>query len=75
METNRYSWHSVSKVSADQTRCCMSNYYFSEQSPDDDNYFHVTSFIGRPEQPLRRFLGNIDNRLRNVISKILKITR
>ena len=75
METNKYSWHSVSKVSADRPRCCISNYYFSKQSPDGDNYFHVTSFMGRPEQPLKRFLGNIDNSLRNVISKILKITR
>jgi len=75
METNKYSWHSVSKVTAERPRCCVSNYYFSEISPHDNEYFHVTSFTGRPEQPLRRFFGVIDNVLRNVVSKTLKIGR
>lgn len=74
METTKHSWHSVSKVIAERPRCCVSNYYFSEISPHADEYFHVTSFVGRPEQPLRRFFGVIDNALRNVISKILKKT-
>lgn len=30
METNKISWHSVSKVEIDRPRCCVSNYYFSE---------------------------------------------
>ena len=72
METNKTSWHSVSKVTADRPRCCVSNYYFSETSPDGDEYFHVTSFSGRPEQPMRRVIGVVDNALRNIISKTLK---
>ena len=75
METNKTSWHSVSKVNAERPRCCVSNYYFSEISPDGDEYFHVTSFLGRPEQPIRRILGVLDNGLRNFLSRTLKIGR
>ncbi len=75
METNKTSWHSVSKVNAERPRCCVSNYYFSEFSPDGDEYFHVTSFLGRPEQPFRRYLGVLDNGLRNFVSRTLKIGR
>jgi Rps23 Pro-64 3,4-dihydroxylase Tpa1-like proline 4-hydroxylase len=75
METNKTSWHSVSKVIADRPRCCVSNYYFSKNSPDGDEYFHVTSFSGRPEQPVRKVIGFVDNALRNIISKTLKVGR
>ena len=75
METNKTSWHSVSKVNAERPRCCVSNYYFSEISPDGNEYFHVTSFLGRPEQPFRRYLGVLDNGLRNFVSRMLKIGR
>ena len=75
METNRTSWHSVSKVLIDRPRCCVSNYYFSKNSPSENEYFHVTSFLGRPEQPIRRFIGIIDNALRNIVSKTFKIGR
>ena len=75
METNKYSWHSVSKVMAERPRCCVSNYYFSEISPYGNEYFHVTSFTGRPEQPLRKILGVVDNALRNFVSRTLKIGR
>ena len=75
METNRTSWHSVSEVTADRPRCCVSNYYFSKQSPDGEHYFHVTSFSGRPEQKFRTVIGIMDNALRNAVSKILKVGR
>ncbi len=75
METNKTSWHSVSKVTTDRPRCCVSNYYFSKISPNGDDYFHVTSFLGRPEQPIKRLIGFVDNTLRNVISKTLKVGR
>ncbi|WAH56946.1 2OG-Fe(II) oxygenase [Pseudomonas silvicola] len=75
METNKDSWHSVSPVRADTPRCCVSNYYFSAQSPDEKDYFHVTSFSGRPEEPGRRLLGIVDNGLRNVVSKVLRSGR
>ncbi|MFZ4968126.1 2OG-Fe(II) oxygenase [Pseudomonas gingeri] len=77
METNKDSWHSVSKVRVEGPRCCVSNYYFSEESPDDEDksYFHVTSFNGRPEEPGRRALGVVDNTLRNAVSKLLRVGR
>ncbi|MCU7215096.1 2OG-Fe(II) oxygenase [Pseudomonas sp. VE 196-7] len=75
METNKYSWHSVSGVRAETPRCCVSNYYFSATSPDDHDYFHVTSFSGRPEEPGRRLLGIVDNQLRNTVSKVLRVGR
>jgi Rps23 Pro-64 3,4-dihydroxylase Tpa1-like proline 4-hydroxylase len=75
METTKKSWHSVSPVTVDRPRCCVSSYYFSEESPDSDDYFHVTSFTGRPEEKFRRALGAIDNAARNGISKLLKVGR
>lgn len=75
METNKTSWHSVSQVMVDRPRCCVSNYYFSKTSPDSKEYFHVTSFTGRPEEKIKRAYGVIDNMLRNFISKTLKIGR
>jgi Rps23 Pro-64 3,4-dihydroxylase Tpa1-like proline 4-hydroxylase len=74
METTKTSWHSVSPVVVDKPRCCISNYYFSTISPDESDYYHVTSFSGRPDQKLKKALGVVDNALRNVISKTLKIT-
>ena len=50
METTRTSWHSVQPVTADRPRCCVSNYYFSQRSPEQRDYYHVTSFLGRPDQ-------------------------
>ena len=70
MVTNRHSWHSVSPVQTDQMRCCLSNYYFSEIPSDDEAYFHVTSFRGRPEQPLRDLVLRADANLRMAVRKV-----
>ncbi|PQA86535.1 2OG-Fe(II) oxygenase [Hyphococcus luteus] len=75
METDRTSWHSVNPVVADAARCCVSNYYFSAASPDGADYYHVTSFMGRPEQPFLRFVNAADNMLRQQIASRLKISR
>lgn len=55
MNTNRTSFHSVSPIrgAGGELRRCVSNYYFSPESPEGYDYFHVTSFRGRPEQPFR----------------------
>jgi Rps23 Pro-64 3,4-dihydroxylase Tpa1-like proline 4-hydroxylase len=68
--TNRSSWHSVSKVRANRNRTCVSNYYFSEVSPEGEDYFHVTSFRGRPEDPWRDLLLRADAALRSLIRKV-----
>lgn len=70
METTPVSWHSVSEVRTNQVRKCVSNYYFSSESPTGSNYFNVTSFSARPEQPFRRILARVDNKLRQTIRKI-----
>lgn len=69
--TNRTSWHSVSKVERDRLRTCVSNYYFSPVSPEGEDYFHVTSFRGRPENPLTDTVLRADALLRNLIRKML----
>lgn len=70
METNRKSWHSVSPVLVEKERCCVSNYYFSQQSPEGEEYFNVTSFNARPEHKIRRIYCKIDNALRHCARKI-----
>ncbi|QPF82964.1 2OG-Fe(II) oxygenase [Bradyrhizobium genosp. L] len=75
METNKTSWHSVSPVQVDRPRCCVSNYYFSTISPDATDYFHVTSFTGRPDETVKKIVGVADNALRNMVSKTLGVGR
>ena len=70
METNRYSWHSVSPVVVDQARACVSNYFFSAESPEDRDYYHVTSFTGRPGQLAKRGFGVIDNAARKLARQL-----
>jgi Rps23 Pro-64 3,4-dihydroxylase Tpa1-like proline 4-hydroxylase len=75
METNRFSWHSVNPVLVDGNRCCISNYYFSQTSPEHRDYYHVTSFVGRPDQQLKRLWGRVDNYTRQWIAVNLKTSR
>lgn len=72
MATDRGSWHSVSQVLHDGSRCCVSNYYFSSYSPEEQEYFHVTSFRGRPEEKLRDTVLQADAALRMSIRKVFK---
>ncbi|MGS0755709.1 2OG-Fe(II) oxygenase [Roseateles sp. GG27B] len=71
MATNETSWHSVCAVKGER-RCCVSNYYFSDSPPNKNDYFHVTSFRGRPEQPIRDVILRADAALRSGIRKIFK---
>jgi len=70
MTTGPHSWHSVSRVLRDASRCCVSNYYFSPQPLGGSPYFRVTSFRGRPEQPLRDLVLRLDGRLRQALRKL-----
>lgn len=69
METHHQAWHSVSPV-LDGTRRCISNYYFAPTPMRAEQPFHVTSFRGRPEQPLRDLLLRADIALRMAIRKL-----
>lgn len=71
METNPWSWHSVSQVKVDKLRCCVSNYYFSPMSPTGKDYFNVTSFSARPEQKGLRALAWVDNKLRQALRRVV----
>ncbi len=41
MITNDRSWHSVSPVKFDGNRCCISNYYFSDFSANQNSLFDI----------------------------------
>lgn len=69
MATDQASWHSVNRIRRDDQRCCVSNYFFSETPPHGKAYFHVTSFRGRPEEPLRNAALKLDVMLRTGIRK------
>lgn len=71
MVTHQKSWHSVNPVRATHaSRCCVSNYYFSHTPVSEKEYFHVTSFRGRPEQPVRDVVLQGDAALRMGIRKV-----
>lgn len=64
METNRTSWHAVNPVLCDAPRCCVFNYFFSEQSPENEDYFfNKSSFRARPEQKFLRTMDCIKDAL------------
>ena len=64
METTPWSWHSVSEVKGEGERCCVSNYFFSSNSPTTEKSFHVTSFQALPNKKIMRLVCNIDNKMR-----------
>jgi Rps23 Pro-64 3,4-dihydroxylase Tpa1-like proline 4-hydroxylase len=70
MITNKSSIHSVSKVMVDGQRCCVSNYYFSPKPAEESAYFHVTSFYGRPDEPIKNIFLRTDAYLRQLVRKI-----
>lgn len=72
MNTNRTSYHSVNPIHGvgAAARNCISNYYFSPESPEGYDYFHVTSFRGRPEQPLRDAWLRFDAWARGIYRKV-----
>jgi Rps23 Pro-64 3,4-dihydroxylase Tpa1-like proline 4-hydroxylase len=71
METNRTSWHSVCRVTGETARQCVSNYYFAPMPADGVPYRHVTTFTGRPEEPLKRMvLGVMDGVVLNTVGRL-----
>ena len=75
METTKNSWHSVDHICSNIVRCCVSNYFFSNNSPEEYEYYHVTSFLGRPNERLKRAYGMIDNLLRSTFVKFTGVSR
>ncbi len=69
MATDRTSWHSVNEVVADGTRRCVSNYYFSKTSPEQQPYFHATSYRAEHATGLTDLVMKVDNTLRTAVLK------
>lgn len=72
MATHNDSLHSVSPVVFDGNRCCVSNYYFSDEPLLQSDSFHVTSFRGRPENKLTDRILQLDTWARMMIRKLFK---
>ncbi|MFB9054666.1 2OG-Fe(II) oxygenase [Formosa undariae] len=72
MATHKKSWHSVSPVTANASRQCVSNYYFSNSPLQTTDTFHVTTFRGRPEQKITNQILKLDSFLRMNLRKIFK---
>ncbi|HEX6279596.1 MAG TPA: 2OG-Fe(II) oxygenase [Pyrinomonadaceae bacterium] len=70
MATNDKSFHSVNAVQCDKPRRCISNYYFSPNSPNGYETFHVTYFMARPEQKVRRIVTKVDSDIRTLVRKL-----
>lgn len=70
MVTSPHSWHSVSKNASAEARCCVSNYYFSDEPAGDEAYFHPTTFRGRPEEPLRDVVLHADALARGLVRRV-----
>jgi Rps23 Pro-64 3,4-dihydroxylase Tpa1-like proline 4-hydroxylase len=75
MQTGDQTYHSVSEIKSESPRCCVSNYFFSKSSPKTHDYYHVTSFTGRPDQLFQRWYGSLDNYLRNSVAKVTGVSR
>lgn len=69
MITNKRSWHSVNPVRHDGYRCCVSNYYFSQQPVDGVADYHVTTFRGRPAERVADAVMVCDNLVRSAVRK------
>jgi Rps23 Pro-64 3,4-dihydroxylase Tpa1-like proline 4-hydroxylase len=67
MLTNKHSWHSVNEVTGQGRRCCVSNYYFSRKSPEENDYFHATSFRSEFGKGAADLVMQADNAVRTAI--------
>ena len=72
MATHQTSWHSVNKVTVSANRCCISNYYFSDEPLKESDSFHITKFRGRPHQTLTNLVLDVDASLRMLVRKVFK---
>jgi hypothetical protein len=70
MSTKEHLWHFISTVVADQTTCCVSDFYFSPQSAEGGDYFGVTSFCGRIEQRMSALLLRAEADLRIAVHAV-----
>jgi Rps23 Pro-64 3,4-dihydroxylase Tpa1-like proline 4-hydroxylase len=72
MSTHDTSWHSVNKVEINRNRCCISNYYFSDNCLKETDKFHVTKYRGKPNDTFTNLILDADANMRMLIRKFFK---
>lgn len=70
--TDKQSWHGYRRVNTPDgdTRKSINIYYFTEQSPDNTDYYHITSFRARKNEILHKALYPLDNVVRTVARQV-----
>ena len=72
MSTDNNSWHSVSPVISENTRNCISNYYFSPTPTSLTDEFHVTTFRARPGNSWVDLILRADGTIRSFARSVFK---
>lgn len=70
--TDKQSWHGHRLVNTPDgdTRKSINIYYFTEQSPDGQDYYHITSFKARKNEIVNKVLYPVDNMIRTVVRNV-----
>jgi Rps23 Pro-64 3,4-dihydroxylase Tpa1-like proline 4-hydroxylase len=70
--TDKQSWHGYRQVNTQDgdTRKSINIYFFTEQSPDGTDYYHVTSFKARQPEIINKALYPVDNVLRTMVRSL-----
>jgi Rps23 Pro-64 3,4-dihydroxylase Tpa1-like proline 4-hydroxylase len=70
--TDKQSWHGYRQVKTKDgdTRKSINIYYFTEQSPDGTDYYHVTSFKARQQEIINKALYPLDNMVRTMVRNL-----
>lgn len=69
--TDKQSWHSYRHVNTPDgdTRKSINIYYFTEQSPEGTDYYHITSFKARNNEALNKVVYPVDNFIRSIVRR------
>jgi Rps23 Pro-64 3,4-dihydroxylase Tpa1-like proline 4-hydroxylase len=70
--TDKRSWHGYRRVNTPDgdTRKSINIYYFTEESPDGTDYYHVTTFRARKNEKINKVIYPIDNLVRTMARKL-----
>ncbi len=70
--TDKQSWHGHRRVNTPDgdTRKSINIYYFTKESPDGTDYYHITSFRGRQNEVINKVLYPVDNLVRTIGRKM-----
>ncbi len=70
--THKQTWHGYCPVNTPDgdTRKSINIYYFTEQSPDATDYYHITSFRARKSELVNKVIYPVDNLLRSMVRRL-----